>query len=63
MRTYIRGDVDVARSYRRIAALVPSGGAGLVTVLIIANMMLGLLPVLFVLATARRPGAAPRIGE
>jgi hypothetical protein len=26
MRTYVRGVVDVARSYLRIATLVPSGG-------------------------------------
>ena len=59
MRTYVRGVVDVARSYLRIAALVPSGGAGLVAVLTIANLLLGLLPVVFVLATSVMIGRVP----
>ena len=59
MRTYIRGVIDVSKSYQRIAALVPSGGTGLVGVLLIINVILGLLPIAFVLATSVMIGRVP----
>ena len=59
MRTYLRGVFDVYRSYYEIARLVPSGGAVLVTVLIALNLVLGLLPILFILATSVMIGRVP----
>ncbi len=59
MRNYLRGVGDVSRSYQRIAALVPSGGTGLACVLLIVNLLLGILPVMFVLATSVMIGRVP----
>ena len=59
MRNYVRGVIDVSKSYQRIAALVPSGGAGLVGALLIINVVLGLLPIAFVLATSVMIGRVP----
>jgi len=59
MRNYFRGVFDVYRSYYEIARLVPSGGAVLVTVLIALNLVLGLLPILFILATSVMIGRVP----
>jgi ATP-binding cassette subfamily B protein len=57
--SYVRGSVEVARSYLRITALVPSGGAGLATVLVALNLLLGVLPVLFIVATSVMIGRVP----
>ena len=59
MKTYFRGVLDVYRSYFLIAALVPSGGAGLVAVLIALNVVLGLLPIAFIVATSVMIGRVP----
>jgi ATP-binding cassette subfamily B protein len=59
MRTDFGGVLDVGRSYQRIAALVPSGGVGLTSLLLIVNVILGLLPVLFILATSIMIGRVP----
>jgi ATP-binding cassette subfamily B protein len=59
LRTYIRGTRDVTRSYLHIAALVPSGGAGLASLLLALNVVLGLLPVLFIVATSIMIGRVP----
>ena len=59
MKTYLRGVFDVYHSYFRIATLVPSGGGGLVTVLIGLNLVLGLLPIVFILATSIMIGRVP----
>jgi ATP-binding cassette subfamily B protein len=59
VRKYVRGVVDVSKSYQRIAALVPSGGSGLVGALLLVNIVLGLLPVAFVLATSVMIGLVP----
>ena len=56
---YIRGTVEVCRSYARIAALVPAGGWGLATVLLVVNVALGLLPVLFIVASSVMIGHVP----
>ncbi len=59
LRTYLTGSVEVARGYARIAALVPSGGAGLATLLIALNVVIGILPVLFIVATSVMIGRVP----
>ena len=59
MKTYLRGVFDVYSSYFRIARLVPSGGAGLVTLLLALNLVLGLLPIVFILATSIMIGRVP----
>jgi ATP-binding cassette subfamily B protein len=43
----------------RIATLVPRGGAGPVTALVLVNLLLGVLPVAFVLATGSVLGRVP----
>ncbi len=50
---------DIARSYLAIAELVPSAGRGLVAVLLGVNVILGVLPVAFVLATSVMIGFVP----
>ncbi|MGA3058286.1 MAG: ABC transporter ATP-binding protein [Candidatus Limnocylindrales bacterium] len=59
MTNYLRGALEVVRSYLRIAALVPSGGAGLMSVLVTLNLILGMLPVLFIVATSVMIGRVP----
>lgn len=59
MKTYLQGVFDVYSSYFRIAALVPSGGAGLVSLLIALNVVLGVLPIVFVVATSVMVGRVP----
>jgi ATP-binding cassette subfamily B protein len=59
MRGYLRGSLDIAKSYLSIARLVPSAGRGLVAVLLGVNIVLGLLPVAFVLATSVMIGLVP----
>ncbi len=59
MQNYIRGVIDIGKSYQRIAALVPCGGARLAGGLLIVNVILGVLPVLFVLATSVMIGHVP----
>ncbi len=55
----VHGAIDIARSYWRIAGLVPSGGFGLATVLLAVNLILGLLPVSFILTTSLMIGRVP----
>jgi ATP-binding cassette subfamily B protein len=59
MRGYLRGSLDIAKSYVAIAELVPSAGRGLVVVLLAVNVILGVLPVAFVLATSVMIGLVP----
>jgi ATP-binding cassette subfamily B protein len=59
MSRYLRGSLNVARSYLAIAELVPSAGLGLVAVLLLVNVVLGLLPVAFVIATSVMIGLVP----
>jgi ATP-binding cassette subfamily B protein len=59
MSSYLRGTIEIVRSYLRIAALVPSGGAGLVSLLAALNLVLGFLPVLFIVATSVMIGHVP----
>jgi len=59
VKTYLRGVFDVYNSYLRIARLVPSGGTGLGALLLAMNLILGLLPVVFILATSIMIGRVP----
>lgn len=59
MSRYLRGAGDIARSYLEIARLVPSAGGGLVAILLGLNIVLGILPVAFVLATSVMIGLVP----
>ena len=59
VRGYVRGSMDIARSYVAIARLLPSAGGGLVAVLLTVNLILGVLPVVFVLATSVMIGFVP----
>jgi ATP-binding cassette, subfamily B, bacterial len=59
MRTYLRGVVDVYDSYLQIARLTPSGGSWLVFALVVLNVVLGLLPVAFIVATSVMIGRVP----
>jgi ATP-binding cassette subfamily B protein len=59
MKNYLRGVADVSSGYFRIARLVPSGGPGLAATLVALNLILGLLPVFFVLATSVMIGRVP----
>ena len=59
MSSYLRGTIEIVRSYLRIGALVPSGGAGLVSLLAALNLVLGILPVLFIVATSVMIGHVP----
>jgi len=55
----VRGALDIVRGYLRIAALLPAGGIGLVCALVCLNLILGLLPVVFVVATSVMIGRVP----
>jgi ATP-binding cassette subfamily B protein len=59
MSDYLRGSAEVVRSYMRIAALVPSGGRWLAAALIALNVILGLLPTVFIVATSVMIGCVP----
>jgi ATP-binding cassette subfamily B protein len=59
MKSYLRGAVDTYSSYWRIAALLPKGGAGLVGVMVCLNVVLGLLPIAFIVATSVMIGRVP----
>jgi ATP-binding cassette subfamily B protein len=59
MKAYLRGVLDIYGAYWRIARLVPSGGAGLAAILVILNVILGLLPITFILATSVMIGRVP----
>ena len=59
MRTYLRGVFDVYDSYLQIARLTPSGGSWLVFALVLLNVVLGLLPVAFIVATSVMIGRVP----
>ncbi|MEU4446698.1 ABC transporter ATP-binding protein [Actinosynnema sp. NPDC050801] len=50
---------EAVRPRLRIARLLPSGGVGLVVFLAVLNLVLGLLPVAFVLATSMLIGEVP----
>ncbi len=59
MRTRLQGAVRIASSYWRIARLLPRAGAGLLGTLIAINVLLGVLPVLFIVATSVMIGRVP----
>jgi ATP-binding cassette subfamily B protein len=59
VRSFFRGAVEIVRSYLRIVALVPSGGAGLSLLLLGLNVVLGVLPVVFIVATSVMIGRVP----
>lgn len=59
MRAYLQGSLEIARSYLAIAELVPSAGLGLVAALLTVDLLLGVLPVAFVLATSFMIGLVP----
>ena len=59
MRNFVRGALDIARGYIRIAQLLPAGGRVLVGTLICLNLILGLLPVVFIVATSVMIGRVP----
>jgi len=59
LRTYVRGVFDVYSSYLRIARLLPSGGTGLVALLTGLNLLLGILPACFIVATSVMVGRVP----
>ena len=50
---------ELAGSRLRIIALVPRAGGGLVSVLVTANVLLGLLPLVFVFSTSVVLGRLP----
>jgi ATP-binding cassette subfamily B protein len=50
---------QVVRSYLRIVALLPAAGRGLLAALLLVNVLLGLLPVGFVVATSVMIGRVP----
>ena len=50
---------QVLRSYLRIVALLPSAGRRLLTALLAVNLLLGVLPVAFVVATSLMIGRVP----
>jgi ATP-binding cassette, subfamily B, bacterial len=56
MTSFWRNARDNAASYARIAALLPAGGMGLVSVLVLLNVILGLLPLVFIVATSEMIG-------
>ena len=56
---YLFGVRDVGSSYLRIARLAPTGGKGLVGALVVLNLVMGLLPILFVLGTSVMIGRVP----
>ena len=59
MQRHLRGVIDIYRGYYRIARLAPSGGRGLVALLVALNVVLGLLPALFIVATSIMIGRVP----
>ncbi len=59
LSAYRRDSVEIVRSYLRIAALVPSGGKWLAATLIALNLVLGLLPTAFIVATSVMIGRVP----
>jgi ATP-binding cassette subfamily B protein len=59
MRSYLRGAAEIVGGYLRIAALVPSGGKWLAGTLVALNLILGLLPTVFIVATSVMIGRVP----
>jgi ATP-binding cassette, subfamily B, bacterial len=59
LSAHVRNSVEISRSYLRIAALVPSGGKWLTATLIGLNVVLGLLPTAFIVATSVMIGRVP----
>ena len=59
LSAYLRNSAEIVRSYLRIAALVPSGGKWLAATLIVLNVVLGLLPTAFIVATSVMIGRVP----
>ncbi len=54
-----RGALAVGRAYWRIAALLPRAGRGLLVVALVLNVVLGLLPLVFIVATSAMIGHVP----
>jgi ATP-binding cassette subfamily B protein len=59
MRQFARDAIDIARGYLEIAALLPTAGYGLVGFAACLNVLLGLLPVAFIVATSIMIGRVP----
>ncbi len=59
MSAYLRSSAEIVRSYLRIAALVPTGGRWLAGALVTLNLILGVLPVAFIVATSVMIGRVP----
>ena len=59
MVSFWRGARETSASYLRIAALLPEGGMGLVSLLVVLNVILGLLPLVFIVATSEMIGSVP----
>jgi ATP-binding cassette subfamily B protein len=56
---HLLGARDVGAAYVRIARLASAGGRGLVATLVILNLVMGVLPVLFILGTSIMIGRVP----
>jgi ATP-binding cassette subfamily B protein len=59
LSAYLRSSAEIVRSYLRIAALVPTGGRWLAGALVVLNVVLGLLPTAFIVATSIMIGRVP----
>jgi ATP-binding cassette subfamily B protein len=59
MRQFVRDALDIARGYVEIAALLPTAGYRLVGFTTCLNVVLGLLPVAFIVATSVMIGRVP----
>jgi len=59
MRDFVRGALEIGRSYWRIAVLLPGAGRGLLAGALCVNVLLGLLPLVFIVATSVMIGRVP----
>jgi ATP-binding cassette, subfamily B, bacterial len=59
MRNFVRGALEIGRSYWRIAVLLPGAGRGLLAGALCVNVLLGLLPLVFIVATSVMIGRVP----
>ena len=59
MRGFVRGALAIGRSYLRIVVLLPGAGRGLVGFALCLNVVLGLLPLVFIVATSVMIGRVP----
>jgi ATP-binding cassette subfamily B protein len=59
MLEFVRGALLIARGYWRIAVLLPKAGRGLMLLAVGLNVVLGLLPLVFIVATSVMVGRVP----